>query len=103
MNSKLKSMAHQRNALHLKGLGVTPQKLQNDQSEWRIKLKRMRKKHPCLRMNCLVAVINGFVLISTGMRIIGFDFCVPVNTVCAIMSFWEADIEKFSAVINHVQ
>ena len=30
-NSKLKSVAHQRNTPHLKGLGVTPQKLQNDQ------------------------------------------------------------------------
>ena len=52
-------------------------------------------------MNCLVAVINGFILFSTG--IIAFDFCIPVNMVCAIMSCWEIDIENFSAVINHVQ
>ena len=31
------------------------------------------------------------------------DFCVPVNMACAIMSFWEIDIENFSAVINHAQ
>ena len=31
MNSKLKSVARQRNTPHLKGLGVTLQKLQNDQ------------------------------------------------------------------------
>ena len=54
-------------------------------------------------MNCLVAIINGLVLFSTGMRITAFDFCVPVNIVCTIMSFWETDIENFSAVINHVQ
>ena len=53
-------------------------------------------------MICLVAVINGFVLFSTGMRI-AFGFCVPVSMVCAIMSCWEIDIENFSAVINHVQ
>ena len=41
MNSKLKSVAHQRNTPHLKGVGDTPQKLQNDQ-QWRIKLKRTR-------------------------------------------------------------
>ena len=54
-------------------------------------------------MNCFVAVINGFVLFSTGMGITAFDFCVPVNMVCVIMSCWEIDIENFSAVINHVQ
>ena len=31
MNSKLKSVAHQRNTPHLNGLWVTSQKLQNDQ------------------------------------------------------------------------
>ena len=35
-------------------------------------------------MYCLVAVINGFVLLSTGMRITAFGFCVPVNMVCAM-------------------
>ena len=54
-------------------------------------------------MNCLVAVFNGFVLFATGMRIIAFDFCVPGNMVCTIMSCWEIDIENFSVVINHVQ
>ena len=53
-------------------------------------------------MNCLVAVINGFVLFSTGMRIIAFDFCVPVNMIFVMMSCWEIDIGNFSAVINHV-
>ena len=32
-----------------------------------------------------------------------FDFCVPVNMVCAIMSCWEIDIENVLAVIYHVQ
>ena len=54
-------------------------------------------------MNCLVAVINAFVLFSTGMPITAFDFRVPVNIVCAIMRCSEIDIENFSAVINHVQ
>ena len=54
-------------------------------------------------MNCLVAVINGFVLFATGMRMTAFDFCVPFNMVCAIVSFWEIDIENCSAVINHLQ
>ena len=54
-------------------------------------------------MNCLVTIINGFVLFSTGMRITVFYFCVPVNMVCAIMSCWVIDIENFLAVINHVQ
>ena len=49
-------------------------------------------------MNCLVAVIDGFVLFSTGMRITAFDFCAPVNMVCVIMSCWEIDIESLSAV-----
>ena len=53
-------------------------------------------------MNCLVAVMNGFVLFSTGMHITAFDFGVPVNMVCAIVSCWEIDIENFSDVINHV-
>ena len=43
-------------------------------------------------MNCLVAVINGFVLFSA------FDVCAPVNMVCVIMSCWEIDIECLSAV-----
>ena len=60
-------------------------------------------KDPWLRINCLVTVINGFVLFSTGMRITAFDFCVPVNMFCAIMSCWEIDTEHFTAVINHVQ
>ena len=50
-----------------------------------------------------IAEVNAFVLFSTGMRITAFDFGVPVNMVCAIMSCWETDIESFSAVINHVQ
>ena len=50
-------------------------------------------------MNCLVAVSNGLVLFSTGMRIIAFDFCAPVNMVCVIMSCWEIDIESLSAHI----
>ena len=54
-------------------------------------------------MNCLVAVINCFVLFSTGMRITAFDFGVPVNMICAIMSCRETDIENFSAMIKHVQ
>ena len=54
-------------------------------------------------MNYLVAVINGFVVFSTGMRITAFDFCVTVNMVYAVMSCWEIDIENFSEVINHVQ
>ena len=54
-------------------------------------------------MDCLVAVINGFVLFSIGMRITVFDFCVPVSMVCAIMSCCEIDTENFSAVINHEQ
>ena len=54
-------------------------------------------------MNRLVAVINGIVLFSTGMRITAFDLCVPVNMVCAIMSCWEIDVDKFLAMINHVQ
>ena len=52
-------------------------------------------------MNCLVAVINGFVLFSTGMRITALNFCAPVNMVCVIMSCWEIGIESLSAVINH--
>ena len=52
-------------------------------------------------MNCLVSVINGFVLFSTGMGITAFDFCAPVNMVCVKMSL--IDIESLSAVINHVQ
>ena len=48
----------------------------------------------------LVAVINDFVLFSTGMRITAFDFCAPFNMVCAIMSCWEFDIESLSAVHN---
>ena len=51
-------------------------------------------------MNCLVAVINGFVLFSTDMRITTFDFCSPVNMVCIIMSYWEIDIEGLSAVYD---
>ena len=54
-------------------------------------------------MNDLVAVINGFVLFSTGMRITGFALCVPVNMVCVMMSCWEIDIENFSTWINHVR
>ena len=49
-------------------------------------------------MNCLVAVINGLVLFSTGMRITAFDFCAPANMVCVIMSGWEIDIESLCAV-----
>ena len=45
-------------------------------------------------MNCLVSVINGFVLFSTGMGITAFDVCAPVNMVCVIM----IDIESLSAV-----
>ena len=49
-------------------------------------------------MNCLVTIINGFVLFSTGMRITAFDFCAPVNMVCVIISCWENDIESLFAV-----
>ena len=50
-------------------------------------------------MNLLVTVIiNGFVLFSTGMRITAFDFFVPLNMVCVIMSCWEIDIENLSDV-----
>ena len=49
-------------------------------------------------MNFLVAVINGFVLFSTGMRITAFVLCAPVSMVCVIMSCWEIDIEGLSAI-----
>ena len=49
-------------------------------------------------MNCLVAVINGFDLFSTGMRIPTLNFSAPVNMVCVIMSCLEIDIESLSAV-----
>ena len=49
-------------------------------------------------MNCLVTVINGFILFSTCMRITAFDFCATVNMVCVIMSCWVIDIESLSAV-----
>ena len=49
-------------------------------------------------MECLVAVINGFVLFSRGMRITVFDFCAPVNMICVTMSCWEINIESLSAV-----
>ena len=48
-------------------------------------------------MNYIVAVIKGFVLFSTDMRITAFDFCVPVNMSCAIMCCWEIDIEKLTS------
>ena len=51
-------------------------------------------------MNCLIAVINGFVLFSTGMRITAYDFYAPVNMVCVIMSCWEMAIESLSAVYD---
>ena len=49
-------------------------------------------------MNCLFAVINGFILFSTGMLITAIDFCAPVNMVCVIMSCCEIDIESLFAV-----
>ena len=32
------------------------------------------------------------------MRITAFDFCVPVNMACVIMSCWEIEIESISVV-----
>ena len=49
-------------------------------------------------MNCLVAVINGFVSFSTGVHSTALDFCDPVNMIRVIMSWWEIDIESLSAV-----
>ena len=76
-------------------------------AKWPIMAHKVEKnslKDHWLRINCLVAVINCFVLFSTGMRITVFGFCVPVNMVCVIMSCWEIDIVKVSVLyINHAQ
>ena len=37
------------------------------------------------------------------MRITVLDLSVPVNMACAIMNFWEVDIENIAAVLKHVQ
>ena len=57
-------------------------------------------------MNCLVAVINGLVLFSTGMRITAFDFCALVNMVCVRsmvlrVYYWDRPFLKYFETMRH--